>query len=320
MVENDVIEAAGNETAWGQKVSGKGGGGHGFQGGTGKANRWKRNESGERSIEVGVRLGAGVKESGSEDDDRSESEDCVNQHPSAAQLVFRRTGISGVGDKSRRAVARSEVASESKIVGDANVSKREGETEEASNDDESKDDNVIERESKDDDRNKSKDQSDNEIEGESVSVSEGEIESESGNEGEKKASDEESDEEDKEASAEEKSEQAAIEVAAKAEQAKNEDTVNAVLQQIIKSGQYSLGYNTTLKTLRQGKAEMIFIANNCPAVRKKVVECSANVAKTRFYHFHGDNIEFGKACGRKYRVSFLSLHRKGKGKGKGKDG
>jgi large subunit ribosomal protein L30e len=35
----------------------------------------------------------------------------------------------------------------------------------------------------------------------------------------------------------------------------------------MKSGKYVLGYKQTLKMIRQGKAKLVILANNCPALR-----------------------------------------------------
>eukprot|EP00439_Symbiodinium_sp_Y106_P024467 s6540_g2.t9 len=88
---------------------------------------------------------------------------------------------------------------------------------------------------------------------------------------------------------------------------KSADSINARLQLVMKSGKYSLGYKTTLKTLRQGKSKLVLISNNCPALRKSEIEYYAMLAKTGVHHFHGDNNELGTACGRYYRVSCLSI-------------
>eukprot|EP00441_Pelagodinium_beii_P044931 CAMPEP_0197619950 /NCGR_PEP_ID=MMETSP1338-20131121/886_1 /TAXON_ID=43686 ORGANISM="Pelagodinium beii, Strain RCC1491" /NCGR_SAMPLE_ID=MMETSP1338 /ASSEMBLY_ACC=CAM_ASM_000754 /LENGTH=158 /DNA_ID=CAMNT_0043189009 /DNA_START=408 /DNA_END=884 /DNA_ORIENTATION=+ len=88
---------------------------------------------------------------------------------------------------------------------------------------------------------------------------------------------------------------------------KSADSINARLQLVMKSGKYSLGYKTTLKTLRQGKSKLVLICNNCPALRKSEIEYYAMLAKTGVHHFAGDNNELGTACGRYYRVSCLSI-------------
>mmetsp|Transcript_56110 Transcript_56110/g.120894 ORF Transcript_56110/g.120894 Transcript_56110/m.120894 type:complete len:116 (-) Transcript_56110:61-408(-) len=88
---------------------------------------------------------------------------------------------------------------------------------------------------------------------------------------------------------------------------KSADSINSRLQLVIKSGKYNLGYSTTLKSLRNGKAKLILIASNAPALRKSEIEYYAMLAKTGVHHFHGDNNELGTACGRYYRVSCLAI-------------
>merc|ERR1712085_153026 len=88
---------------------------------------------------------------------------------------------------------------------------------------------------------------------------------------------------------------------------KSLDSINARLGLVMKSGKYTLGYSTTLKSLRQGKAKLILIASNCPALRKSEIEYYAMLAKVGVHHFSGDNNELGTACGRYYRVCCLSI-------------
>ncbi|KAK1059846.1 60S ribosomal protein L30, partial [Friedmanniomyces endolithicus] len=45
---------------------------------------------------------------------------------------------------------------------------------------------------------------------------------------------------------------------------KTTDSINAKLALTIKSGKVTLGYKSTLKTLRSGKAKLIIIAGNTP--------------------------------------------------------
>merc|ERR1739838_849324 len=50
------------------------------------------------------------------------------------------------------------------------------------------------------------------------------------------------------------------------------ENINTRLRLVMKSGKYNLGYRETLKTLRQGKAKLIILASNCPALRKSEIE------------------------------------------------
>jgi large subunit ribosomal protein L30e len=55
----------------------------------------------------------------------------------------------------------------------------------------------------------------------------------------------------------------------------------------MKSGKYTLGYKSTLKSLRQGKAKLIIISTNCPPLRKSEIEYYAMLAKTGVHHYTG---------------------------------
>jgi len=88
---------------------------------------------------------------------------------------------------------------------------------------------------------------------------------------------------------------------------KTTESINARLALVIKSGKYQLGYKQTLKTLRQGKAYLVIIADNCPPLQKSEIEYYAMLAKTGVHHYAGNNIDLGTACGKYFRVSALSI-------------
>ncbi|CAP23360.1 Protein CBR-RPL-30 [Caenorhabditis briggsae] len=73
------------------------------------------------------------------------------------------------------------------------------------------------------------------------------------------------------------------------------------------NGQYVLGYKQTLKSLLNGKAKLVIIANNTPPLRKSEIEYYAMLAKTGVHHYNGNNIELGTACGRLFRVCTLAV-------------
>ncbi|KAL7740608.1 hypothetical protein ACLKA6_009491 [Drosophila palustris] len=85
------------------------------------------------------------------------------------------------------------------------------------------------------------------------------------------------------------------------------ESTNARLALVMKSGKYCLGYKQTLKTLRQGKAKLVLIANNTPSLRKSEIEYYAMLAKTEVQHYSGSNIELGTACGKYFRVCMMSI-------------
>lgn len=91
------------------------------------------------------------------------------------------------------------------------------------------------------------------------------------------------------------------------QQKKAIESINSRLALVVKSGKYTLGYKSTLKSLRQGKSKLIIISNNCPPLRKSEIEYYAMLSKTGVHHYSGNNIDLGTACGKYYRVSVLSI-------------
>ena len=75
----------------------------------------------------------------------------------------------------------------------------------------------------------------------------------------------------------------------------------------MKSGKTSLGYKSTLKTLRNGKSKLVILSGNCPPLRKSEIEYYAMLSKTGVHHYSGNNIELGTACGKYFRIGVLSI-------------
>jgi large subunit ribosomal protein L30e len=90
-------------------------------------------------------------------------------------------------------------------------------------------------------------------------------------------------------------------------QKKSAENINSRLALVVKSGKYTLGYKSTLKSLRKGKAKLIIIGNNCPPLRKSEIEYYAMLAKTGVHHYSGSAADLGTACGKFFPVSAMSV-------------
>lgn len=51
----------------------------------------------------------------------------------------------------------------------------------------------------------------------------------------------------------------------------------------------------------------MIISSNCPPLRKSEIEYYAMLAKAGVYHYNGNNIGLGTACGKYFRVSSLAI-------------
>ncbi|KAL9623589.1 MAG: hypothetical protein Q9160_002045 [Pyrenula sp. 1 TL-2023] len=54
----------------------------------------------------------------------------------------------------------------------------------------------------------------------------------------------------------------------------------------------TLGYKSTLKCLRSGKAKLVIISGNTPPLRKSELEYYSMLAKTSVHHFGGNNVSY----------------------------
>lgn len=79
-------------------------------------------------------------------------------------------------------------------------------------------------------------------------------------------------------------------------QKKSQENINSRLALVMKSGKYTLGYKTVLKTLRGGKAKLVLISNNALPVRKSEIEYYAMLAKSSVHHYAGSE-SFVFVCG-----------------------
>ncbi|WFC98632.1 60S ribosomal protein L30 [Malassezia yamatoensis] len=87
----------------------------------------------------------------------------------------------------------------------------------------------------------------------------------------------------------------------------SQDNINSKLQLVIKSGKVSLGVQSTLKNLRQGRAKLVMISSNTPPLRKSEIEYYAMLSKTAVHHYQGSNIALGTAAGKLFRVGVLTV-------------
>merc|ERR1712200_229250 len=91
----------------------------------------------------------------------------------------------------------------------------------------------------------------------------------------------------------------------KKKKGRDKDDFKSKLALVIKSGTFHFGIKSTLKTIRQGKAKLIIIAENTPALRKSEIEYYAMLAKTGVHQVSGTNVELGTACGQYFRVGTM---------------
>ncbi|XP_054541630.1 large ribosomal subunit protein eL30-like [Pan troglodytes] len=86
------------------------------------------------------------------------------------------------------------------------------------------------------------------------------------------------------------------------ENKKSMESSNSRLPLVMKNGKDVLGYKRTPKMIRQGKAKLVILTNNCPPLQKSEIEYYTILAKTGVHYYSSNNIELGTGCGKYYRV------------------
>ncbi|RAL47860.1 hypothetical protein DM860_011445 [Cuscuta australis] len=88
---------------------------------------------------------------------------------------------------------------------------------------------------------------------------------------------------------------------------KTHESINNRLALVMKSGKFTLGYKTVLKSLRNSKGKLVIISNNCPPLWKSEIEYYAMLSKVGVHHYSGSNNDLGTACGKFHRVCCMSI-------------
>ena len=79
---------------------------------------------------------------------------------------------------------------------------------------------------------------------------------------------------------------------------------NASLRRAIKTGNVILGQNNTEQCIKEGKAQIVVVAQNCPEKFRNLIAEN----KSLFIHtFDGSSVALGKACGKPFMVSALAI-------------
>ncbi|KAH9821705.1 50S ribosomal protein L30e-like protein [Melampsora americana] len=88
---------------------------------------------------------------------------------------------------------------------------------------------------------------------------------------------------------------------------KSAENINSRLALTIKSGKYTLGYKSTLKTMRNGKAKLVLVSGNTPPLRRSEIEYYAMLSKTPVHLYQGSNVALGTASGKLFRVGVMTM-------------
>eukprot|EP01083_Nonionella_stella_P169024 572181_1 len=83
--------------------------------------------------------------------------------------------------------------------------------------------------------------------------------------------------------------------------------LNNRLRLVVNSGKYRVGWNETVKALRNNKAKLILMANNTPGLRRSELEYYCMLGRCPIIHYDGTNTDLGRACGKLFAGSVMCV-------------
>jgi large subunit ribosomal protein L30e len=75
----------------------------------------------------------------------------------------------------------------------------------------------------------------------------------------------------------------------------------------IKEEKVIIGTERTIKALKLGKVEKVFLTSNCPSDVKEDIEHHAKLAKIKVVKLKQPNVELGVICKKPFPISVLSF-------------
>ena len=87
--------------------------------------------------------------------------------------------------------------------------------------------------------------------------------------------------------------------------------VNRALRTATQTGKVLIGTKETLRSIDEGKARLIVLANNTPDTWLARIEQRAQEKGVPLYRYQGSNGELGPACGKPFSVAALSVQEPG---------
>ncbi|MEF8879636.1 MAG: 50S ribosomal protein L30e [Candidatus Thermoplasmatota archaeon] len=85
--------------------------------------------------------------------------------------------------------------------------------------------------------------------------------------------------------------------------------VETVFKNTVKNGEVKIGEKEVKQVLKNGKAKMVVIADNCPYSEE--LQNLAEKKETPVYNYKANSIDLGYSCGKAYAVSSFAVLKDG---------
>jgi large subunit ribosomal protein L30e len=91
-------------------------------------------------------------------------------------------------------------------------------------------------------------------------------------------------------------------------------SIERELKNLMKTGRYTIGANSTIRAVASGRAKMVIVAENAPPELRERVLYYARLGNIPVYIFKGTSYDLGVACGKPFKISMLAVLDEGESK------
>ncbi len=79
------------------------------------------------------------------------------------------------------------------------------------------------------------------------------------------------------------------------------------IKKLLKSKELVIGFERTVKNLRNGSVKKVFVASNCSEKAREDVERYCSIGKVEFVELDYPNEEVGVVCKKPFSISVISI-------------
>lgn len=87
----------------------------------------------------------------------------------------------------------------------------------------------------------------------------------------------------------------------------SKESVGKEIRKNIENKKIIIGTKSTMKNLKLGKVEKVYVTNNCPEEDRKKIELYSKLSKVKIEMIGYSNEELGVICKKSYPISVASL-------------
>ena len=88
-------------------------------------------------------------------------------------------------------------------------------------------------------------------------------------------------------------------------------SIERELKNLMKTGRYTIGANSTIRAVASGRAKAVIIAENAPPELRDRVLYYARLGGIPVYIYKGTSADLGIACGKPFKISMLAILEEG---------